>query len=171
MVCQVGPWQALPIWRISVLTADILLKWIEEDIWEFIFLWGSWGWFWWSARYLHLNFCWPTVNMVNQVFGKILRGNPLGKPLLDKAVAHTAGGGMTSVTVIACYRLGGQTIVLCAVSYPRQEGRGLTWVRGGQHMLPYPSLLFRARFLPTHCRRFGKSLFVPLPGYPEGLCL
>ena len=97
--------------------------------------------------------------------------NPLGKPLLDKAVAHTAGGGMTSVTVIACYRLGGQAIVLCAVSYPRQEGRGLTWVRGGQHMLPYPSLLFRARFLPTHCRRFGKSLFVPLPGYPEGLCL
>lgn len=32
------------------------------------------GWFWWSARHLHLNFCWPTVNMVIQVFGKTLRG-------------------------------------------------------------------------------------------------
>lgn len=75
--------------------------------------------------------------------------NPLGKPLLDKAVVHTAGGEMTSVTVIACYRLGGQTIVLCAVSYPRQEGRSLTWVSGGQHMLTYPVTPFQGK-VPSH---------------------
>ena len=42
--------------------------------------------------------------------------NALGKPLLDKAAVHTAGEGMTSVTVLVCYSLGGHTIVLCTIS-------------------------------------------------------
>lgn len=140
------------------LTADILLKRIEEDIWEFIFLCEVfWGWFWWSARHLHLNFCWPTVNMVIKFLAKP-KGqvrNALGKPLLNKAAEHTAGGGWESVTVWAHYS------AVYHLHMPVGQ-RFYLDLSGGQRVLTYPVTPFQGK-VPSHTSGALTKHFLCLP--------
>lgn len=74
--------------------------------------------------------------------------NALGKPLLDEAEVHTAGGGMTSVTV-SLLRSGWAHYSAVYHLLYLPVGRGFTWVSGGQHELTYPGAPFPGK-VPSH---------------------